>query len=308
MKDIKDIDQLISSKMEGFEALPPAESWLAIQDSLQQVGTVPSTEGLTQFNIGSKVTSIIKQASLATKIATLSIAGILGAVSIYFISSQKEQQTASARKQSIEAPKEAVKVLEQATEAPQNVAATKQDENSRAKNTSFNKAQNTQQNQEKSGPTSFNTSENKVGHESQENVLNQPLVENNNLVQKAVEVPKPMEAPKQQDLKKPEAKKLEKEIAHSKPTIYDVITPNGDGSNDVWIVSFDESLASYYLRIYNNKGEVVFETHSAQEHWHGLHFKSGELCEEGRYIFELQYKYPNSQEAYQERGFINLIR
>ncbi|MBU3663006.1 MAG: hypothetical protein FGM41_07395 [Bacteroidetes bacterium] len=308
MKDIKDIDQLISSKMEGFEALPPAESWLAIQDSLQQIASAPITEGAAQYNIGSKVTSIVKQASLATKIATLSIAGILGAVSIYFISSQKEQQTASTIKQSIEVPKEAVKVLEQATEAPQNVAATKQDENSRAKNTSFNKAQNTQQNQENSSPTSFNTSENKVGHESQENILNQPLNENNHSAPIAVEAPKPIEAAKQQDLKKPEGKKLEKEIVHSKPTIYDVITPNGDGSNDAWIVSFDEPLASYYLRIYNNKGEVVFETHSAQEHWHGLHLKSGELCEEGRYIFELQYKYPNSQEPYQERGFINLIR
>lgn len=307
MKDIKDIDQLISSKMEGFEALPPAESWLAIQDSLQQVGTVPSKEGLTQPNLVSKIGNFAKTASLTTKITALSILGVVAVSSILLINSDPKPELVKAQP-NLESTKNEIAMVEQATEEEKVIAENKKQEGSNPKRFNVKETQSASKNQENNGLLNQVNSENLQVSESQEKEVNHPANHNNHSVSQAIEVPKPIEAPKQQELKKPEAKKLEKEIAHSKPTIYDVITPNGDASNDVWIVSFDEPLASYYLRIYNNKGEVVFETHSAQEHWHGLHFKSGELCEEGRYIFELQYKYPNSQEAYQERGFINLIR
>jgi len=307
LKDIKDIDQLISSKMEGFDALPPAESWLAIQDSLQQVASAPSPESAAQPNLLSKIGNFANTASLTTKITALSILGVVAVSSILLISSDPKPELINA-KQNLESTKNEIAVVDKAIEEEKVIAENKKQEGSNPKRFNVKETQSASKNLENNGLLNQVNSENLHVSESLEKEVNHHANHNNHSVSQAIEMPKPMEATRQQESKKPEGKKLEKEIAHSKPTIYDVITPNGDGSNDVWIVSFDEPLTSYYLRIYNNKGEVVFETHSSQEHWHGLHLNSGELCEEGRYIFELQYKYLNSQEAYQERGFINLIR
>jgi gliding motility-associated-like protein len=291
--------------MEGFEALPPAESWLAIQDSLQQAGTMPSTDGLV-----SKISTIVKTASVTTKIAALSILGLVTVGSILFLGSNQKPEALSVP-QNAKSPTNEIQVTEQPVEEKKVAIENEKQESLGTFKINSSKAQSLPSKQENSSLINQANTENSLGAETSENELNQPMKASTSQAPAAGEAPRPVEETRQQVFHKSEkadGKKVEKEVTHLKPVIYDVITPNGDGSNDVWIVSFDEPLASYYLRIYNNKGEVVFETHSAQEHWHGLHFKSGELCQEGRYIFELHYKYPNSLEPHQERGFINLIR
>lgn len=310
MKDIKDIDQLISSRMEGFEALPPAESWSAIQDSLQQVGTAPNSEGLSQPNLVSKIANFAKTASLTTKITALTFLGAVAVSSVLLISSDPKPELMDAQPNP-ESTKNEIALVEQATEEEKVIAENRKPESSNTKNLKEKRTPRDLKNQENNGSLNQVNSENLNISESEENAINHPVNQHNHSVSPAVEAVKPNEERKQQELKKPEkteSKKVDKEIVHHKPTIYDVITPNGDGRNDAWMVSFDEPLSSYYLRIFNHKGELVFETSVAQEAWHGLHYKTGEVCEEGRYIFELVYKYPNSQEPSLERGFINLIR
>lgn len=51
--------------------------------------------------------------------------------------------------------------------------------------------------------------------------------------------------------------------------IPNAFSPNGDGHNDIFVVSSQDTLSRYYLRIYNCYGELVFESQNQNEPWLG---------------------------------------
>ncbi|MDD3685650.1 MAG: gliding motility-associated C-terminal domain-containing protein, partial [Bacteroidales bacterium] len=65
--------------------------------------------------------------------------------------------------------------------------------------------------------------------------------------------------------------------------IYNTITPNGDGSNDKWIIENIEQFPRNEIWIYNRVGNLVFETANYLNDWDGT-FK-GEDLPEGTYFY-----------------------
>lgn len=74
------------------------------------------------------------------------------------------------------------------------------------------------------------------------------------------------------------------EFADCTIQIPNVITPNGDGINDEWIIGLDRPLF-FEVVIYNRWGLIVYESKDFSTFWNGTNYKSGELCSEGVYFY-----------------------
>ncbi|MFN8308752.1 MAG: gliding motility-associated C-terminal domain-containing protein [Chitinophagales bacterium] len=82
----------------------------------------------------------------------------------------------------------------------------------------------------------------------------------------------------------------------------DVITPNGDGNNDVWKIDLDK-FPSANLVIFNRWGEVVYESAGYNNDWNGTFQNNGKQLPDGTYYFAL--KPDTSGTVY--KGAINLF-
>ncbi|MFT3907935.1 MAG: PKD domain-containing protein [Ferruginibacter sp.] len=63
-------------------------------------------------------------------------------------------------------------------------------------------------------------------------------------------------------------------------------TPNGDGLNDCFGVTYWGQTSNFHLMIYNRWGNKVFETYNVAECWDGRY--KGNPCEVGNYVFYLK--------------------
>lgn len=87
-------------------------------------------------------------------------------------------------------------------------------------------------------------------------------------------------------------------------TIPNVFTPNGDGSNDEFIINL-KGLEFIKLSILNRWGNTVFETEDKNEGWNGL-TTGGKEATDGTYFYLLEYNQNNEHKS--EHGFLTLIR
>jgi gliding motility-associated-like protein len=299
--------------MEGFEATPPASAWQGIQESLQQVPASPATD---PGNWLAKVSSNISKVSAIGKIV-LVVGGLsLISVPVYFLNESNEPKVFEPALELVEKSENTHSEEGNKSSAKDKTAQTETAEESKptgkqgAKIAGFSKKQ-----PDKQDVTSTPRVEQAPFNREPEN----PDAEVKTMAIEPVPVAQQKtngdgqtrEETREEEAYKPEPepKRQSKEMKeHARPFLSEVITPNGDGSNDVWMVQMDEAPVSYYLRIYNSKQELVFETHQYLDHWKGISYKTGEFCPEGRYGFELQYRYPQEAKNRSETGLINLIR
>ena len=85
-----------------------------------------------------------------------------------------------------------------------------------------------------------------------------------------------------------------------------VITPDGNGSNDEFIIFCIGELVDNHLEIYNRWGQLVFETDDYDNTWEGTS-QNGEPLPEGPYYYILEYRGPDN-ELIQVKGSISLLR
>lgn len=94
-------------------------------------------------------------------------------------------------------------------------------------------------------------------------------------------------------------------IGESVIIIPNVFTPNGDGSNDMFMVG-GENLEEVEGEIYNRWGQKLYEWNSVTGGWDGRTL-SGELVPDGTYFFIINAKGTDGKE-YFEKGTVTLIR
>lgn len=86
-----------------------------------------------------------------------------------------------------------------------------------------------------------------------------------------------------------------------------VISPDGDGSNDEFILfCLDGELINNHLEIYNRFGQLVYEVDGYANTWEGTS-QNGEDLPAGPYYWVLDYVEPNG-EAKQVRGSLTIVR
>lgn len=66
---------------------------------------------------------------------------------------------------------------------------------------------------------------------------------------------------------------------------FNLITPNGDGRNDVWAVAGLQNLGSYHIRVVTRTGQSVFETDNYRQDWNGTH--QGRALPAGVYYYSI---------------------
>ncbi|MEZ4988711.1 MAG: gliding motility-associated C-terminal domain-containing protein, partial [Saprospiraceae bacterium] len=85
-----------------------------------------------------------------------------------------------------------------------------------------------------------------------------------------------------------------------------VITPDGNGSNDEFILFCVDQYIDNHLEIYNRYGQLVFETSDYNNDWEGTS-QNGEDLPAGPYYWVLDYTEPNGT-AVQLRGSLTIVR
>lgn len=66
---------------------------------------------------------------------------------------------------------------------------------------------------------------------------------------------------------------------------FNLITPNGDGRNEVWAVAGLKNLGSYHIRVVTRTGQPVFETNNYRQDWSGTH--QGRALPAGVYYYSI---------------------
>ncbi len=84
----------------------------------------------------------------------------------------------------------------------------------------------------------------------------------------------------------------------------DVFTPNGDGSNDVWVIPNVDAFPENRLEIYNRWGTLIFDMDGYDNNWKGTN-NSGELLSAGAYYYILELN-DSKNTAYQ--GSVTILR
>ena len=84
-----------------------------------------------------------------------------------------------------------------------------------------------------------------------------------------------------------------------------VFTPNGDGTNDVFMVK-SEGIATFSCSIYDRWGIKMTELNTAGSGWDGRS-TSGEPATDGTYFYMIKAQGLDGK-AYDEKGYLQLIR
>lgn len=74
--------------------------------------------------------------------------------------------------------------------------------------------------------------------------------------------------------------------------IHDVITPNGDGVNDKWVIEGIEFYPGNTVQLFDKWGDLVYEKQSYNNEWYGQG-KSGNLLPDGTYFFVVKLNEKN---------------
>ncbi len=83
-----------------------------------------------------------------------------------------------------------------------------------------------------------------------------------------------------------------------------VITPNGDGKNDQWVLNPKIDLVGSHLVIFNRWGEVVYETWNYANDWGGTYKSTGQKVPDGTYYYVLTVP---AQDNHTYKGPINVL-
>jgi gliding motility-associated-like protein len=86
--------------------------------------------------------------------------------------------------------------------------------------------------------------------------------------------------------------------------IPNAFTPNNDGNNDIFKV-YGSSIRELTMRVYNQWGELIFETKNAQNGWDGTWKGRPEAV--GVYVYVAQVTFYNNVQI-KRKGTVNLIR
>ncbi len=98
------------------------------------------------------------------------------------------------------------------------------------------------------------------------------------------------------------------DIKHIEPlTIPTAFTPNADGINDEFEIVMGQT-QFYRIRIYNLKGQLIFESDKQNQHWKGTNQENGQIVETGAYRYVLEYQIKEQAKPSMAVGYIYLNR
>jgi gliding motility-associated-like protein len=83
-------------------------------------------------------------------------------------------------------------------------------------------------------------------------------------------------------------------IECSNVVVYDVITPNGDGKNDIWNIDGIRAYPNNVVMIFDKWGDMVFEQTNYKNTWDGTG-TNGASLPDGTYYYLIKLNEPNKE-------------
>lgn len=283
MKDKDPIVDLFESKLKNAEFEVDPSVWTNVASQIPaSVGTTVSTG----MSITSKV--IIASAVAATAVITT--------VAIYISNNEEEvaTQLPSVMTEEIKVADEEPVLLEK-TQAPVL-------EKERSTEDLNNNEVVTAQEEDKVEPI-----EQQLSIHSVDQIINKDqIVEEDNLISEFIDTSE-KEDSDELDIQEEKAEetlefKAEEESNQLDIKIPNVFTPNNDGQNDTYHLTFEGSILDVSVVIFDHKGDVVFKASEADFKWDGRDMR-GEPCPSGRYLFMMTGKDENGKEVLESRDF-----
>jgi gliding motility-associated-like protein len=85
----------------------------------------------------------------------------------------------------------------------------------------------------------------------------------------------------------------------------EAFSPNGDGINDLWLITNGSCLREASAQVFNRYGAKVFEDQSYKNNWDGTY--NGKPLPDGTYYFVLSYRLINGKTVYL-KGNVTILR
>jgi len=93
------------------------------------------------------------------------------------------------------------------------------------------------------------------------------------------------------------------------PYIPNAFTPNGDGQNDVFLMSTNiPATSKFEMLIYDRWGQLVFKTEDPYEPWLGSKNNSGAVLSSGVYVYRIRYEIAQTQSKRELMGHVSLLK
>ena len=301
MKSINNIDELLKNSFDGFEATPPADAWSSIQQEISSTPTIHSQSSVSHTATVVKSTSIITKAII---IAVSSGVVLGGGFIAYNYFNKTEIAETKITIQQIQTPqiveqKDAGKTSEQTqrteTNQPKINSSSQQNENIKADNNIPEKLSQPVVENEIINPTTSPSNQNKT------------IVPPVQKTEQKQALPKPNHHFASPENNQSSSVNTTNETSDPAPKIFNVITPNGDGINDNFVIEIENEIY-FDLKIYDNQNHLVFESDTKDKKWDGTKMNLGEPCDVGTYIYLFNYKYKNAEKVIPAKGFIKLNR
>jgi gliding motility-associated-like protein len=87
-------------------------------------------------------------------------------------------------------------------------------------------------------------------------------------------------------------------------------TPDGDAFNNTFTPVFTSGFDpyDYHITVFNRWGEIVFESYNAAIGWDGRYPSGGELCQDGVYVWRIEFGETKSDKRIAEQGHVTLLK
>lgn len=85
----------------------------------------------------------------------------------------------------------------------------------------------------------------------------------------------------------------------------EAFTPNGDGINDLWLITNGNCLTSAKAQVFNRYGAKVFESNDYKNTWNGTY--EGKPLPDGTYYYIISFKLIGGRVEYL-KGNVTILR
>ncbi|MEZ5196496.1 MAG: gliding motility-associated C-terminal domain-containing protein [Bacteroidales bacterium] len=85
-----------------------------------------------------------------------------------------------------------------------------------------------------------------------------------------------------------------------------VFTPNGDIYNENFFAEASKDILDFHLTVFSRWGGVLWETTNKDDKWDGNY--KGRKADEGTYFWLVQYKCMGSDQQFEKKGSVTLLR
>lgn len=93
------------------------------------------------------------------------------------------------------------------------------------------------------------------------------------------------------------------------PYVPNAFTPNGDGHNDVFLMSTNiPVITQFEMLIYDRWGQLVFLTNDPYQPWLGSYKNNGAVLAQGVYVYRIRYEIARTQAKKELLGHVTLLK